>query len=73
MTEPLNDSSSRNDEKNVLRIFSADNIRDYVVKNLKTFLDGEDASQPVILIDLMSRYRSASLESPGSLPNPMFW
>ena len=52
----------RNDE-NVLRIFSADNIRDYVVKNLKTFLDGEDASQVVILIDLMSRYRSASLES----------
>jgi hypothetical protein len=52
----------RNDE-NVLRIFSPDNIRNYVVKILKTFLDGEDASQAVILIDLISRYTDASLES----------
>ena len=52
----------RNDE-NVLRIFSPDNIRNYVVKTLKTFLDGEDASQAVILIDLISRFTPASLES----------
>ena len=51
-----------NDE-NVLRIFSADNIRDYVIKNIETFLEGDDRSQAVLLIDLMSRFSSAALES----------
>ena len=30
-----------NDE-NVLRMFSADNIRDYVIKNIEAFLEGDD-------------------------------
>ena len=51
-----------NDE-NVLRIFSADNIRDYVIKQLESFLEGDDIGQPVLLIDLMSRFSSAALES----------
>lgn len=51
-----------NDE-NVLRIFSADNIRHYVIKNIETFLEGEDIVQAVLLIDLMSRFSSAALES----------
>ena len=51
-----------NDE-NVLRIFSADNIRDYVIKNIEAFLDGDDIGQAVLLIDLMSRFSSAALES----------
>ena len=51
-----------NDE-NVLRIFSADNIRDYVIKNIETFLEGDDIGQAVLLIDLMSRFSSAALES----------
>jgi hypothetical protein len=52
----------RNDE-NVLRLFNADNIRDFVIKELESFLDGDDILQATILIDLMSRYTSASLES----------
>jgi hypothetical protein len=51
-----------NDE-NVLRIFSADNIRDYVIKNIEAFLEGDDIVQAVLLIDLMSRFSSAALES----------
>ena len=51
-----------NDE-NVLRIFSADNIRDYVIKDIETFLEGDDIGQAVLLIDLMSRFSSAALES----------
>ena len=52
----------RNDE-NVLRLFNADNIRNFVITQLESFLDGDDIAQAAILIDLMSRYRSASLES----------
>lgn len=51
-----------NDE-NVLRMFSADNIRDYVIKNIEAFLEGDDIAQAVLLIDLMSRFSSAALES----------
>jgi len=52
----------RNDN-NVLRIFSDDNIRDYVIKRLETFMKGDEIHQALILIDLMSRYTSAALES----------
>lgn len=54
----------RNDE-NVLRLYSPDNIRDYVIKNLETFLEGEPKQvvQAIILIDLMSRFSSSQLES----------
>ena len=50
----------RNDE-NVLRLYSPDNIRDYVIKNLETFLEGEPKQvvQAIILIDLMSRFSSS--------------
>tara|TARA_R110000868_G_scaffold110644_2_gene299485 strand:- start:485 stop:2182 length:1698 start_codon:yes stop_codon:yes gene_type:complete len=51
-----------NDE-NVLRIFSADNIRAYVIKNIETFFEGDDIRQALILSDLMSRFSSALLES----------
>jgi len=51
-----------NDE-NVLRIFTADNIRDYVIKNIETFLEGDDLVQAVFLSDLMSRFSSTALES----------
>ena len=50
-----------NDE-NVLRIFSADNIRDFVIKQLESLLEGEDIGQAVLLIDLMSRYKSLESE-----------
>jgi len=51
----------RNDE-NVLRLFNADNIRDFVVKQLESFLDGDDIGQATLLIDLMSRYKSLESE-----------
>ena len=50
-------------DDNVLRIYSTDNIRDYIIKQLETFIDGDDEQQAVPLIDLMSRYSSTQLES----------
>ena len=50
------------DDENVLRIFSADNIRDYVIKEMEAFLEGDDEGQAVLLSDLMSRYKSLEPE-----------
>ena len=59
MTEPRKGSSSST--MRMFFVFSADNIRDYVIKNIETFLEGDDIGQAVLLIDLMSRFSSAAL------------